>query len=198
MKLFSAVTWLFIFVVTSFSAPQKAIGFGLGLTSAVGNGNFKEKHYVSKGFLDSGAHFETTNNSETRESIGFVYDSTIVQDDLFNYRWSLSYLLMQLGSASEYGNVSGISMEHGFGIGLIREKTFRVWVGPEANLAILDKFLIVGVGPVVGVNIDVGDDYAVGLKGGYIMGGVIFGEAEKHWALSLSLFQKFGGDKAHR
>jgi hypothetical protein len=156
MKLFSAVTWLFIFLVTSFSAPRKAIGFGLGLTSAVGSGNLKEKRYISKGFYDSGAHDEITNNSEIRESIGLVYDSTLVQDDLFNYRLSLSYLLMQLGSASEYGNVSGISMEHGFGIGLVREKGFRLWVGPEANLAILDRFLIVGVGPVVGVNIDKG------------------------------------------
>jgi hypothetical protein len=73
---------------------------------------------------------------------------------------------MQLGNASEHGNMSGVSIEHGFGIGLIREKGFRLWVGPEGSLAILDRSAIVGLGPVVGANIDIGNDYAVGLKVG--------------------------------
>jgi hypothetical protein len=196
MKRSSAVAWLFILLVALFWAPQKAIGFGLGLSSSVGSGTLKEKRYVSKSFFDS--HYEITNNSETRESVGFVYDSNLVQDDLFNYRLSLSYLLMQLGSASEHGNMNGISVEHDLGIGLIRNKSFRLWIGPELSIAVLDRTLIVGAGPVVGANIDMGNDYVISLKGGYIRGSEFMGEAEKHWTLSLSLMRKFGGDKAPR
>jgi hypothetical protein len=195
MKPFQFAACALLFLATMFSAPPKAVASGFGLATGFGYGSVKET-------LMSGPN----NFSETRESVGLVFDSNLGRDHVFNYRGTVSYQMLQVRGYGEHSNSDGISIENDFGFRVIRNEQLRLWIGPEVKVEIFDTShsgnhpsgnLHFGVGPVVGTNIDLGNDFTLAVKAGYVLGVGLFSE-ERYGTLAMSLIYQLGEDRTSR
>ena len=123
---------------------------------------------------------------KTRTAFGFVLDTAVSRDTLFNYRFQIGYEAWE-NELDGYGDtfeMVGISMSHDFGFGIVRTPTVRVWVGPELRFSYaygeLDRAdyydiyaFTYGVGPVIGANINISPTLSLSFKGGYLFEGVV-------------------------
>ena len=113
-------------------------------------------------------------------AIGFVLDTNVAKNALFNYRLNVALDTIDFGHGLE---ADGYVMDHTFGFGVLRNKYVRLWLGPQINLAYytddikfrdnnihyktdFDAFGI-GVGPAMGVNIHAGDFISFTATTGY-------------------------------
>ena len=138
-----------------------SMAFGLGAFYSYGSGDSDvdiDDDYSTKEEFD-----------DERTGFGFVLDTTVATDRLFNYRLNIGYKQVDL----EYHNceldLSGISIENTFGFGVFRNKALRIWLGPQINLSYLtgdgnwgqadvdDVWTVgCGLGVVSGINIHAG------------------------------------------
>jgi hypothetical protein len=107
-------------VLFLYSQPAMCMGYGLYLTGNGGmttwNGNMDFSHAgVSGGF-------------------GFVMDTSVARDKLFNFRLNLG--LDIINSAYRSIDIYKFDVLCSFGFGLVRTEIMRFWIGPQIGLRI--------------------------------------------------------------
>lgn len=161
---------------------SEAAAIGLGLYTSYGEGSASwdidwESTFRNSRQISGSGSIE----SETEHSgIGFVMDTNVAKDRLFNYRLKLGY--EQYIDIPEGGGrrdeFEGFIMSHAFGFGVLRTRLLRLWLGPQLeffgysgnpeNNDDFDMFLIgMGIGPVIGLNINLGKVVTLAIDGGY-------------------------------
>lgn len=149
----------------------ESFALGLGVTSGSADEDWTNNNFPS-----------STGNRET-SNFGFVLDSNVAKDKLFNYRFSLT----QEENKSKNGGSTkfeGIAMTHDFGFALFRNEHVRLWLGPRINASFYDTVKVSGVdtggsafgfsyGPVLGVNVHVKDIVSFSFTTGILKGGIV-------------------------
>jgi len=161
MKITLMGTKLFLAMVLAFAASNAfAVGFGFTLGSGT-------ETWDSGSTEDDNPNFEHHDGDRKVDYLGFVLDTAIAKDKLFNYRFSL---LSEENNADASGyniDMKGISTVHDFGFGVVRNRVMRLWIGPELRLSYYNDISpsfatsrqfdgeVVGlsVGPAIGLNI---------------------------------------------
>jgi len=123
-------------------------------------------------------------------NFGFVVDTTIAKDTLFNYRFSLVSEENNSESSGYNIDMKGFSMVHDFGFGIVRNRNLRLWVGPELKAAFYDQISPsnssagsfdgnvwgFGLGPAIGLNIHLPRVVSFSLTGAYYITSQYFGQ----------------------
>jgi hypothetical protein len=150
--------------------------FGLGVSGSYGSGTAKQTYESTSPFTpDPEYKYDDTD----RKSIGLVLDTNLSKDKLFNYRLGLAYETVNFKRENQTVSYDpkGCSLENDFGFGIIRTDFLRLWLGPELRFAYLKKpwenrrtthLVEAGIGPVVGLNFNIGSVVTLSVKGGYI------------------------------
>jgi len=112
--------------------------------------------------------------------VGLVMDTAPARDKLFNYQLNIGYDRFGNRGGSAWGNVDfdGVAISNNFGFGAMISPTTRVWFGPELRVTWADgnpdkyanyKIHIfgVGIGPVIGVNLNYDEMHTLVLKMGF-------------------------------
>lgn len=163
---------VFVAMVLFFTSEAWAIG--LGLYGSAGSGSADVKINCSG--------CDTFKNDAKHIGFGFILDTTVAQDALYTYRLNISYeqLMFQnkLDSTDEV-ELDSLVIDNDFGFGVVRKKKVRLWLGPELRVSyssgkVKDTNIDIdlggfGVGPVIGVNINLGNVVTLGIKSGYLM-----------------------------
>ena len=178
MKRMLAINCLAVFLLCNFFTTEaRAIGIGLNLTGGGGISEWEIEQDFFPYKIDKDVDV-------ARGGIGFIFDTTVSKNRLFNYR-------LNIGSeAAEYDidgggtfDTRGWFMAHDFGFGLIRKKNLRLWAGPEVRLSYSQGeretdsntelyMATIGVGPVIGLNLNFRNSVSLTLKVGALsMGG---------------------------
>jgi len=153
-KLIQILTWFSILTFV-FCSNSLATDFGFFLEGSSGSGEFEFDSELYSFDID-------TNNG----SIGFVLDTATMNENTFNYRLNVGASNLKLeDDLGDELDSNGIYVDNIFGFALIKNETFRWWLGPSIRLGYYwgDKYEIdysfaeFGVGVVTGVNFKVGN-----------------------------------------
>jgi len=165
-----AVSLLFVFYITA--ADAMALGLGFNLSGGGGTSEWTLE--------DQWVYAEYDEDVETGQAgIGFVLDTTVAKDGIFNYRLNIGieegeYEFEDGGGSFE---TAGWFMAHDFGFAIVRKKNLRLWAGPEIRWSYshgedeIDSSIELdvitwGVGPVVGLNFNFRKGLTLALKAG--------------------------------
>jgi hypothetical protein len=180
----------FLVCLSSFDAH--AIGLGFYGRYGAGSETWKFDEY-------SGSYSKDT----PRYGFGFLFDTTVARNSLFNYQFNLGYHQEEVKPFSPQLKLTGISMTHDFGFGVVRSREVRFWLGPELKFSygsgsrsVWDYYkLDFGIGPVLGVNLHLGPVVTLSLKGGYLFDlGVGYAECKGSSCGPDSNFNSNGGE----
>ncbi len=152
--------------------------FGISSASALGLGT-----YYNLGWGDGEIEFDNDDDDyyyyhdddkfdidtdHRGRAIGFVLDTNVAKNALFNYRLNVALDTIDFGHGFE---ADGYVMDHTFGFGVLRNKYVRLWIGPQINLAYYEEhdfdLFGIGIGPAMGVNIHAGDFISFTVTSGY-------------------------------
>jgi hypothetical protein len=138
------------FMLTLFWVPSSyALGLGVSIGTGAEDWNNDRKH---------------TDDREI-SNYGFVLDTAVAKDRLFNYRFSLQF---DKNHAKDRGlDMEGLATTHDFAFGVVRNQNVRLWLGPQLRVAYYRDLsphtvtdveyagsaLSIGVGPVIGLNV---------------------------------------------
>jgi len=151
-----------LFILLLLIAPSTSLAMGIGYFYASGSGDSITR---IEGSPDSRDPLDISGN-------GLFLDSNLGKDKTFNYR-------LEFGSG-EYGvkdqTFDGLVMIHDFGFSPYRSKWFRLWAGPEVMLNSIDdtasaespKLFGFGMGPAIGINLNISRRLSFTLKAAYI------------------------------
>lgn len=183
---------------------------GLGLYANTGSGS---AHWESE---DQWGYTNDWDKDTEHDGFGFVLDTAVARDRVFNYRLSFGQENWdhKPGDGRTTAELDGYVIENDFGFGVLRQPlggsgSLRLWVGPELRISYSQgesnlnrdwKFDLwcVSLGPVVGLNLNFGPVFTLGIKTGYLSG-FFFGEGgyssywenytgtESHYFLSLAI-----------
>lgn len=116
---------------------------------------------------------------------GFVFDTAVAKDQLFNYRLDLGYDAFRSKDrldGTALSTLRGWVISNAFGFGIARTGGFRLWLGPEIRLAWHSgarnervmpwneqeyDLLSAGIGPALGMNINFPGRLTISVKAGY-------------------------------
>lgn len=159
-----------VMVATCFFHLPKAHAVGLGLYGEGGGGTADWSPDHNENFRKSARHF----------AYGFALDTAPASNSLFNYNLNIGYDTFSNNSKNAWGDadLDGVVMSHNFGFGGLITPHIRLWFGPELRLSWhegspnnFSNYTIrtfgVGIGPVLGLNFNVGERLTFILKGGY-------------------------------
>lgn len=190
-----------------FIAATVASSFGLSEASAFGLGVY--------GGLSSSTADVTVENSNTgigstlskdagHKSFGLILDSAVAKDKLYNNRFQigLDQFTLKPGQGASSYDLKGLVISNDFGFGIVRSEYVRFWIGPELRISFLrgetqnslgvathDTTLIGwGIGPVLGLNVNMGKAAALGIKGGYLYNGYYGTGSSKNDALYSNVY----------
>jgi hypothetical protein len=182
MKRFCIIQFLVVILVSAFLLSDSlALGLGGYITSGSGSGEWTAEYPNG-----SENDFDT---DDSGSGFGFVLDTAVAKNKLFNYRLGLGF------ESKDYEDESGSSLEidsfvveNDFGFGVMRTPNLRLWLGPELKISSgtgnvdgienIDYDLVsVGIGPVLGLNINIGKLITLGFKTGYLFES-IFGQGK--------------------
>ncbi|MDH3976293.1 MAG: hypothetical protein OEV42_18665 [Deltaproteobacteria bacterium] len=175
MKRKVAVYILTLFFVSS-CLTTNAMAVGLGFNLSGGGGSTEWD--IEQQSWPYAKWKEDTDDSIG--GIGFVLDTAVAKNRLFNYRLNIG-----LHSADyEYDSgatfeTSGWFMTHDFGFAFIRNNKVRLWAGPEIRLSYsqgeLDTdndyeidIVTFGIGPVIGANFNFAKNMTLTVKTGVL------------------------------
>ena len=158
---------------------------GIGLSAGVGSENWSND--------------ENYNGNRQVWNLGFVVDTAVRRNKLFGYRFTLQR--EQNKSSGGRLDMSGLATTHDFDFGLLRNKKYRFWIGPELKLTFYNKLTIdtneqmvsnnngyfsqseLGdvwgfmVGPAVGLNVHFPNSYSLAFSAA-ILGGNYNGDTD--------------------
>ena len=143
---------------------------GFGIYGSFGGGN-----------ADWSPDFSPTFKKRTEHlGAGLVFDSAPARDKLFNYQLNLGYDQFSNKNANGWGKADfeGFVISNNFGFGGLITPTTRLWFGPELRLEWADgspssysayniRMWGLGIGPVLGINFNMGDRTTFFVKAGY-------------------------------
>ncbi|MFC1853556.1 hypothetical protein ACFL27_25495 [candidate division CSSED10-310 bacterium] len=151
-------------------SPADAVGFGYFFVVGTGTSDWE----------DEDATCEQDYTAE-HSGFGFVLDTTVARNSLFNYQLTLGFENIEYDHDSYYKDwpngvkLEGITMGHNFGFGVIRTPNLRIWIGPEIRMSHFEEhgnsdFDMVGfgMGPTMGFNINLGPVFTMAIKTGFI------------------------------
>jgi hypothetical protein len=158
--------------------PQvSAIGLGGYFTAGSGSGEWDAEDED-----DVESDFET---DDTGSGFGFVLDTAVAKNRVFNYRLNLGF------ERKDYEFESGDTLEidnfvvvNDFGFGVVRTPQIRFWLGPELKITSGSGYVdddedfevdlvSVGIGPVLGLNVHVGKLVTLGFKTGLLFESIV-------------------------
>lgn len=130
---------------------------------------------------------------------GFVYDSAVATNELFNYRLNAGYENIMASGNMFFKNPTThrVNITSDFGLGIIRHKYIRLWAGPQLELgcdiqhfhsrdfsdsyytlySIRSIMFTLGFGAVFGLNVHAGDVLTIGFDAGI---NTTFGVGQHH------------------
>ena len=162
---------LFIFLTGNFS-PNDANAAGLGFYGSFGGGTANWSPDGGPDFKKDTSHY----------SVGLAMDTAPARDKLFNYQLNIGYDRSSHNNSNAWGNAEfdGFVISNDFGFGTLITPTTRLWFGPEVRLEWAEgsannitnyklHMFGVGVGPVIGVNFNIGDRHTFALKTGFLL-----------------------------
>lgn len=152
---------------------------------------------------------------------GFILDTAVARDELFNYRVNVGW-----GNQAESGSpffskksVQRVSVSNNFGLGVLRKKYIRLWVGPQLDIGCQFKqnteryldfapgpsmgyelhsinmaMFYLGFGAVFGININTGDLFTLGFEIG-VNTALVFGKHRDTTQSVLFIQDFFSGIK---
>jgi len=184
---------ILIFGLTFCASSAFALGLGMAYGTGSGSGDFE--------FDDADDSFDV---DTSYSGFGFVLDSNVSRDDLFNYRLDLQYGTFTYEPKEGNGedlDLDQFTIDNTFGFRLYRNDLVRIWMGPQIRLSYANgdegeadfSQFGVGIAPVVGVNFNPGKVVSPALTVGYRYNG-IFGvmeggdEDENYTATDSGLF----------
>ncbi len=133
----------------------------------------RSAHAFGLGLYGTG-HYGTTNWGSESGSVyggggGFVLDTCLARNSIFNYRMSLGadYRSEDIDVGLE---TTRLHLVNYFGFGVVRTKVLRLWLGPQFTVG--GEFgdgawaFMVGTGVALGLNFNIGDTLTISLTGG--------------------------------
>jgi len=124
--------------------------------------------FISGGEVDAewDGDYSRVDNKGQHRDFGFVIDSNLENDRLFNYRFELGRAAWEVDDFAGRGrdaDLDGLVMNHDFGFGGLIAPPLRLWFGPELRFTLLEGDLDnvsthdidlfgYGVGAAVGLN----------------------------------------------
>lgn len=187
-------------------APARVMAYGFGVSGTFASGSLQTEDYAIFGNGSSTAKYH-----ETRYALGLLYDSNVARQRLFNYRLGIAYQDLNARSGDGKYRLKGVTFDHQFGFALYRTATSRWWVGPHVKVEFLkgrethdgyrsnESVVGVGLGPVLGVNIGLGEQLSLALSGGYVFQSdlKLFSDWEERYGfVSVGLLYRLGRDAA--
>ncbi len=156
-----------------FACVMAVLGFGMSHANAAGFGFYGSVGSGSGDWTYEG--YPSFDVDTTHQGVGFVFDTNVASDRLFNYQLNLGYDKFTLDDSGDKLELSGLIISNSFGFGIVRNEAFRLWLGPEIRLAWssgsktgydYDLFGI-GFGPALGMNFNLPGQVTLGIKTGY-------------------------------
>ncbi len=159
---------LFFTVEGFFHGNAQAAGFGFYGSVGEGNANWSP---------ESGPDFK---KDTSHMGIGLALDTAPARDRLFNYQLNIGYERASHRNSNAWGtaNFDCFVISNNFGFGTLITPTTRLWFGPEVRIewadgsASISNYRIqmfgLGVGPVMGINFNVGDNQTFVVKTGFL------------------------------
>lgn len=184
---------VFMFVTLGLVTNAAAIGFGMYYNTMSGSSDWDVDSDIGGDFMDYDDSDDWDGDEETT-SFGFVFDTNLARNELFNYRFELGLENSDVDLDIEFGDIdtegtaelSGLVMTHDFGFGVFRTKDVRIWIGPEVKLSFLSGEIDVdgarlrdvdcdvnifkfGLGPVAGLNFNIDPQLSLSIKVGVLL-----------------------------
>ena len=118
----------------------------------------------------------------TKYGLGFVLDTCVARDSLFNYRMNIGYSRITIDNKDTFADMSGneYHLYNSFGFGVFRSEPVRIWLGPQIGFGFINgdnksstadvsnfwtMFYTYGI--VTGLNFNIEDVMTIGIDGGY-------------------------------
>ncbi len=115
----------------------------------------------------------TVNRDLDQKEIGFVLDTAIATNRLFNYRLQVAVV------DASYDNIEmdGIVLTNTFGFGVVRNSNLRFWIGPQVGFKYLEsnddtdmELVTFDLGAATGLNYHIGSTVSLTAEAGYKLG----------------------------
>jgi opacity protein-like surface antigen len=188
----SAITAAAILAIALIAAPAGATGLGLYLTYGDGSSELDENWDD-----DSSFHELSTEGDSEFYGGGFVLDTAVALDRVFNYRLNVGFEKLEYEADSVFNETLGsplafrvydldvkrLVIDNTFGFGIVRLEGFRMWLGPQIRIggmwgdgnqatatqtAEVDVAgVVLGFAPVLGFNINAPGNVSIGIDLGY-------------------------------
>ncbi|MFC1888480.1 hypothetical protein ACFL4G_01865 [Thermodesulfobacteriota bacterium] len=177
---------LFCTVFLFSAANVMALGLGPYFSYEMGTLNFNDLNYDNVNYINWDHWDSLWGNNQWHDVdvdnnkfvIGFLLDSCVARNSLFNYRLNLGVTIVDYEPdvrGAESINGAGFDMKHTFGFGFVRFNRVRVWAGPALKFYTdiisgnSTDVINIGVGPgaEMGVNIHVTDFLSIGVSFAY-------------------------------
>lgn len=172
MKRFYLILTLSLVVIFSFVGSD-AMAVGIGLYTSYSTGSADWTAEDDSGTLD----FEDDTH---HVGVGFILDTNLAKDSLFNYRLKLGYdklVSEEYRSGNKDFEFDGFIWDNTFGFGVLRNEMLRLWLGPQLGFSGYsgenpyeegDAHLFgVNLGAVLGLNFNPGNVITIALETGY-------------------------------
>jgi hypothetical protein len=112
--------------------------------------------------------------------LGLALDTAPARDNLFNYHMNIGYDRFSNRGGGAWGEADfeGVLLSNNFGFGALINPTTRLWFGPELRLEWAEgspkqypdykiNLFGVGIGPVLGLNFNIGQKHTIVVKAGF-------------------------------
>lgn len=166
------VSFLLFFALAFTFGLHDAQAVGLGFYGSFGGGK-------ADWSPDTSTNFDFDKKT-SHLGFGLVMDTAPASDKLFNYQLNMGYDRFSNTNGNAWGNadLEGFTISNNFGFGGLINSSTRLWFGPEIQIHWTDgkpdhysnfkiKLFGVGIGPVLGMNFNVGDNSTFAVKTGY-------------------------------
>ena len=161
-------------VVGFYAAEADALGLGGYLTLGTGS---------AEGEIDRDPGTFDTGHDVSPGGFGFVLDTRVASDGLFNYRLNVGYEIVGYDDTTANSldtTFLRFSIDNTFGFAVFKNEKVRVYLGPQVRLAYMIAsettasegdlgILALGIGlaPVAGVNVHLNDKVSLSFETGY-------------------------------
>lgn len=174
-KMFIVIGFLFIGTMFIFTQHANAIGVGGYLTYANANYDWTYEDALTDYEFDD-------SSSAPKFGAGFILDSCVAKDTLFNDRLNVGYSFYNMDN-DKLPKLKGFDYHvyNSFGFGIVRNEMIRLWVGPQVGIGMLygtfdddstdeDANFVTfygSLGAVAGINVHLASQFSIGFDAGY-------------------------------